>query len=201
MQIATLHDLMVHELRDLYSAEQQLVKALPRMSKAATSEELQKSLQSHLAQTEQHVSRLEQIFDILGASPRGVKCKGMEGLIEEGKGLLDEDIDPEVLDAGIIAAAQRVEHYEIAAYGTVCEFARSMDHAEVVALLGATLAEEKEADEILTGLAEGGINALAARDDQEDMGSEDDNGAAVSTEKRSSRASGVSRTSTGSRRE
>ncbi|MDP1861103.1 MAG: ferritin-like domain-containing protein [Gemmatimonadaceae bacterium] len=131
MQIATLHDLMLHELRDIYSAEQQLVKALPGMSKAATSEELQNALQSHLAQTEQHVSRLEQVFEILGESPRGVKCKGMEGLITEGKGLLDEDIDPEVLDAGIIAAAQRVEHYEIAAYGTVCEFARSMDHSEV----------------------------------------------------------------------
>ena len=200
MQIATLHDLMLHELRDIYSAEQQLVKALPGMSKAATSEELQNALQSHLAQTEQHVSRLEQVFEILGESPRGVKCKGMEGLLAEGKGLLDEDIDPEVLDAGIIAAAQRVEHYEIAAYGTVCEFARSMDHSEVVALLGATLAEEKEADDILTGLAEGGINALAARDDQDEMGREDDNSAEVSGRNRSARASVADRPNSGSRR-
>ena len=166
MPIANLHDLLVHELKDLYSAERQLVKALPRMAKSATSPELKQALTNHLAQTEEHVVRLETAFEMLGASGRGQKCKGMEGLIEEGKGLLEEDIDPEVLDAGIIAASQRIEHYEIAAYGTVREYARSMDQGELMALLDATLAEEKTADTLLSGLAEGGINALAERGDE-----------------------------------
>lgn len=164
--IATLHHLMIHQLRDIYSAEKQLVQALPKMVKQATSEELQAALSTHLNETQEHVARLEQAFEALGVSSRGMKCKGMEGLIEEGKELFEEDVDPEVLDAGIIAASQRIEHYEIAAYGTVCEYARSMGHDEVVELLEATLAEEKEADTILTSLAEGGINALASRGDE-----------------------------------
>ena len=174
MPIATLHDLMVHELKDLYSAERQLVQALPKMAKGATSEELQQALTDHLEQTKEHVARLEQVFEILGVSARGVKCKGMEGLLEEGKELLEEDIDPEVLDAGIISAAQRVEHYEIAAYGGAAEFARGMQHNDIVELLELTLQEEKDADQLLTSLAEGGINALAMRDGQENMG-EDEN--------------------------
>ncbi len=171
-ELATLHDLMVHQIKDLYSAERQLVQALPRMAKHANSQELQVAIQTHLEQTETHVSRLEQCLDLLNESARGPKCKGMEGLIEEGKELLEEEVDPEVLDAGIIAAAQRVEHYEIAGYGTVCEYARIMGHEEVLELLQATLEEEKETDSLLTSLAEGGINALAERDGQGDMGSE-----------------------------
>ncbi len=163
--IATLHDLMIHQLRDIYSAEKQLVQALPKMVKNANTEELQDALSTHLNETQEHVARLEQAFELLGVSSRGMKCKGMEGLIEEGKELFEEDVDPEVLDAGIIAASQRIEHYEIAAYGTVCEYARSMGHDELLALLDATLAEEKQADTTLTTIAEGGINALANRGD------------------------------------
>lgn len=170
-ELATLHDLMVHQIKDLYSAERQLVQALPRMAKHANSRELQVAIQTHLEQTESHVSRLEQCLDLLKESTHGPKCKGMEGLIEEGKELLEEKVDPEVLDAGIIAAAQRVEHYEIAGYGTVCEYARIMGHEEVLELLQATLEEEKDTDSLLTSLAEGGINALAERDDRGDMGS------------------------------
>ncbi len=163
MSIATLHELMVHELKDVYSAERQLVQALPKMAKHATSPDLQNAILTHLAQTEGHVERLEEVFKLLGESKRVQKCKGMEGLIEESKELLDEDIDPEVLDAGIIASAQRAEHYEIAVYGTVCEYARAMGHDDVLALLEATLEEEKAADQLLTELAERGINDLANR--------------------------------------
>jgi ferritin-like metal-binding protein YciE len=172
MALDTLHDLMIHELKDLYSAERQLVQALPRMAKNATSNELQTAIRNHLAETEEHVARLQQLLEEFGESTRGQKCIGMEGLIEEAKELMDEDGDEDVLDAGIIAAAQRVEHYEIAAYGTVCEYARIMGHANAVELLGKTLEEEKKADELLTSLAEGGINALAQRDGQEGMGEE-----------------------------
>src|SRR5688572_26928404 len=170
MSLATLHDLMVHELKDLYSAERQLVQALPRMSKNATSDELRTALDNHLAETEEHVTRLETIMESMGESPRGQKCEGMHGLIEEGKGLLKEDADPEVLDAGIIVAAQKVEHYEIASYGAVCEYARMMGHTEALQLLERTLEEEKNADRKLNEIAEGGINALAERDGQEHMG-------------------------------
>jgi len=169
----TLHDLMVHQLKDLYSAERQLVQALPRMAKHASSGELQVAIENHLEQTETHVSRLEQCLELLNESTRGPKCKGMEGLLEEGKELFEEEVDPEVLDAGIIAAAQRVEHYEIAGYGTVCEYARIMGHDDVRQLLQSTLEEEKEADVLLTSLAEGGINALAERDGQVEMGSKE----------------------------
>jgi ferritin-like metal-binding protein YciE len=169
--LSTLHDLMVHQLKDLYSAERQLVQALPKMAKGANAPELQVAIQNHLEQTKGHVARLEQVFEVLGETSRGPACKGMQGLIEEAEGLLDEEqVDPDVLDAGIIADAQRVEHYEIAAYGTACEFARSMKHERVVSLLQETLDEEKEADRLLTSLAEGGINALAMRDGLEAMG-------------------------------
>lgn len=171
--IATLHDLMVHQLQDLYSAERQLVKALPKVAKSANAPELQVAIQTHLTQTEEHVARLEKIFETLGASSRGEKCKGMEGLIEEAEGFLEKEVDPEVLDAGIIADAQRIEHYEIAAYGTACEFAKSMGHTQVASLLEDTLNEEKEADKLLTTLAEGGVNALAIRDGLVSMGSKD----------------------------
>jgi ferritin-like metal-binding protein YciE len=162
--MSTLRDLMIHQLRDLYSAEQQLVKALPKMAKSANAQELQTAIRTHLEQTEGHVVRLEQALEELGETPRAIHCKGMEGLIKEGEELLEEDIDPEVLDAGMIAAAQRVEHYEIAAYGTACEFAKSMGHTRVASLLNETLDEEKATDQLLTNLAEGGINLLATRD-------------------------------------
>jgi ferritin-like metal-binding protein YciE len=200
MALETLHDLMVHELKDLYSAERQLVQALPKMAKNATSEELQTALTNHLAETEEHVSRLEQIMEGLGESPKGQKCKGMEGLIEEGKSLLEEDADEDVLDAGIIAAAQRVEHYEIAAYGTVCEYARIMGHTDALALLEQTLEEEKTADSLLTSLAEGGINALAERDGQENMGdAEEEEEEAPAPRARATKTNGASRAKTAKR--
>jgi ferritin-like metal-binding protein YciE len=164
---------MVHELKDLYSAERQLVQALPRMSKNANSDALRTAFDNHLAETEEQVTRLETILESLGESPRGQKCHGMEGLIEEGKTLLKEDADPDVMDAGLIVAAQKVEHYEIAGYGAVCEYARLMGHTNALKLLEKTLQEEKNADQKLNEIAEGGINALAGRDGQENMGKGD----------------------------
>lgn len=157
-KLATLHDLLVDELKDIYSAERQLVKALPRIAKAAATPELRRALENHLQQTEGHVQRLERIFQQLEQSPRGKKCKGMEGLLEEGKEVLEADADPGTRDAALIGAAQRVEHYEIAAYGTARAHARAMGHQSVAALLQDTLDEEVEADKLLTQLAEQGIN-------------------------------------------
>lgn len=160
-KIKSLHDLFVHELRDLYSAEKQLLKALPKMAKAATHEELKEGFEQHLSQTEEHVTRLEEIFEKLGVSSRGEKCAAMEGLIEEGKKIMEEDISDNVLDAALIAAAQRVEHYEIAGYGTAKTFAEILGQDEAVDLLEQTLDEEKETDVKLTELAENNINADA----------------------------------------
>lgn len=171
--IATLHDLMLHELKDIFSAERQLVKALPKLAARVSSEELKTALMEHLAETKHHVTRIEDCFRLLGETARARKCKAMEGLIAEGSDMLDEEIDPEVLDAAIIAAAQRAEHYEMAAYGTLREYARLMGHAEVQALLESTLSEEKQADQRLTVLAESGVNALALRDGQQSMGARD----------------------------
>jgi ferritin-like metal-binding protein YciE len=150
-----LRELYVDELRDIFNAENQLTKALPKMAKAATSNELRSGFEEHLEQTKGHVRRLEQIFDALGEKPTGKKCKGMEGLIEEGKEMIEEDeLEEEVLDAGLISAAQRVEHYEIAAYGCVRTYANLLGEDEAVQLLEATLKEEKATDQKLTQLAE-----------------------------------------------
>ena len=195
MPLATLHDLWVHELKDLYSAERQLVQALPKMAKNATSDELRTALENHLAETEEQVTRLEQILESFDESPRGQKCEGMEGLIEEGKSLLKEEADPDVLDAGIIVAAQKVEHYEIASYGAVCEYARMMGHTEALQLLEQTLEEEKNADQLLNQLAEGGINALAERD-ANGMNGEEEEGAertSSTTRKRAPKSGGRAR--------
>jgi ferritin-like metal-binding protein YciE len=157
------YKLYIEELKDLYSAETQLTKALPKMAKAASSDELRQAMEKHLAETEGHVKRLEQIFEKLERSPRGKRCKGMAGLIEEGSELLKEkgEMEAEVLDAGLIAAAQRVEHYEIAAYGTARTFAQRLGHQEAAQLLQQTLDEEYATDRKLTALAEGGINQEA----------------------------------------
>ena len=168
MSLETLQDLLVHELKDLYSAERQLIQALPKMAKAAGSDELRTAFENHLSQTQEHVVRIETIMESFGESPKGQKCAGMEGLVEEGKNLLKEDADADVMDAGIIAAAQKVEHYEIASYGAVVEYARVLGHTEAVQLLEQTLEEEKTADKLLTRLAEGGINALADANGSED---------------------------------
>ena len=160
-KMGTLEDLYVDMLKDLYSAEKQLVKALPKMAKSAQSPDLQKAFQEHLGQTEQHVERIERIFSNLEGTPRGKKCVGMEGLIEEGAELLKEDVDPDVLDAGLIAAAQKVEHYEIASYGTARAWAEKMGHDDEARLLQETLDEESTANEKLTQLAENHINMEA----------------------------------------
>jgi ferritin-like metal-binding protein YciE len=148
-----LKELYVDELKDLYSAESQLVKALPKLAKAAASEELRAGFEEHLEQTKGHVQRLEQIFEMLNESPKGKKCKGMEGLIEEGSEIMEEGFEDALLDSALIGAAQRVEHYEIAAYGTVRSFAEELGESEHASLLAETLEEEKETDEKLSELA------------------------------------------------
>ncbi len=161
MEIDSLQKLYIEELKDLYSAEKQLVQALPRMAKKASNPQLRAAFEEHLEVTKKLVERLDQIFERLGRSPRGKKCKGMEGLIEEGKEMMQEDMDPEVLDAALISAAQKVEHYEIAGYGTVRAYARLLGEEGDARLLQKTLDEEGEADKKLTQLAESSVNVEA----------------------------------------
>ena len=161
MEKNTLRELYVEELRDIYDAEKQLIKALPKMAEAASSEELRSGFEEHLEQTKGHAQRLDQIFNALGEKPTGKKCKGMQGLVSEGSEVIDEDFDDDVKDAALISAAQRVEHYEIAAYGTVRTYASILDEQNAVSLLEKTLEEEKETDQKLTELAEN-INTEAA---------------------------------------
>ena len=170
MKLNRLRHLYVAELKDLYSAENQLVKALPKMARASTSGDLRAGFEGHLEQTKEHVARLEKIFKALGESPNGKKCKGMEGLIKEGGELIAEDPAPEELDAGLISAAQRVEHYEIAGYGCVSTYAKILGEDQAVSLLRQTLEEEKETDKKLTQLA-GQINIEAANSEESDAGS------------------------------
>jgi ferritin-like metal-binding protein YciE len=160
-KMRTLEDLYVDLLKDLYSAEKQLVKALPKMAKNSSSSDLQKAFQEHLKQTEGQVSRIERIFSDMGGSPRGKKCVGMEGLIEEGNELLREDAEPEVLDAGLIAAAQKVEHYEISGYGTARAWAERLGYDRAAQLLQQTLDEESMANEKLNQIAESHVNMEA----------------------------------------
>jgi ferritin-like metal-binding protein YciE len=155
-----LKELYIDELKDLYNTENQLVEALPQLARAAASDELRQGFEEHLDQTKGHVERLEKIFEMLGESPKGKKCKGMEGLIEEGSEVMEEDYEGNLLDAALIGAAQRVEHYEIAGYGTVRSLAETLGETEHVSLLDETLSEEKETDEKLTELARQ-INAEA----------------------------------------
>jgi ferritin-like metal-binding protein YciE len=158
----TLHDAFLDELRDSYDAEKQLTKALPKLAKAATSAELRNAFESHLEETREHVSRLEQAFELLDEKARGKHCEGIAGIIEEGGAITEEEFDDATMDAALIAAGQRAEHYEIAAYGTLVAWAREMGHEEVAKLLQDTLDEEKAADKKLTALAEGRINRTAA---------------------------------------
>src|ERR1700693_2778134 len=170
MQMNRLKHLYVEEMKDLYSAERQLLKALPRMAEASTSEDLREGFEGHLSQTRESVARLEKIFKALGENPKGKKCKGMEGLIKEGSEMIEEDPAPEELDAGLISAAQRVEHYEIAGYGCVSTYAKLLGEEQAVSLLRQTLEEEKETDKKLTQLA-GHINLEAAESKESDGGS------------------------------
>ena len=154
MEHNALMELYVDELKDLYDAESRLVKALPKVAKAATSQKLRSAVEEHLEQTKGHVDRLKEIFDNLGEKPSGKKCPGMMGILKEGEEIMDEDFEGEVMDAALISAAQRVEHYEIAAYGCVRTWAELLGENEASSLLEKTLEEEKETDEKLTQLAE-----------------------------------------------
>ena len=160
-KLSSLDDLLVHELQDLYNAESQILKALPKMIKAASHPELQSAFEEHLEQTEGQVERLDQVFKLLGVPAKGKKCEGMAGLIEEGKKIMEEDAEPSVMDAALIAAAQKVEHYEIASYGCVCTYAEMLGYDQVHDLLGQNLEEEETTDEKLTELAESVINIEA----------------------------------------
>jgi ferritin-like metal-binding protein YciE len=163
-----LKHLYVEELKDLFSAENQLLKALPKMAKASTSEDLRAGFEGHLEQTKEHVARLEKIFKDLGETTGGKKCKGMAGLIEEGAEMIAEDPAPEELDAGLISAAQRVEHYEMAGYGCVSAYAKLLGEDRALSLLKQTLEEEKETDKKLTQLS-GRINVEAADSEESDQ--------------------------------
>ena len=167
MEMETLQDLYVEGLKDLYSAENQILKALPQMIKKASDPKLKRAFTTHERQTRQQAKRLERICKQLGEKPTGKKCVGMEGLIKEAKELISERPDPDVLDAGLIAAAQHVEHYEIAGYGTMRTYARLLGFEEQAQLLQQTLDEEGETDKLLTGLSQS-INVEAATDDEED---------------------------------
>jgi len=158
----TLHDAFVDELRDTYDAEKQLLKALPKMAKAASSPELKAAFESHLEETRGQVRRLEQVFETIDEPVKGKHCDGIAGIIEEGKSIMEEDFDDVTMDACLIAGGQRAEHYEMAAYGTLVAWARAMGHNEAAMLLQENLDEEKAADEKLSDLAEGGINQAAA---------------------------------------
>jgi ferritin-like metal-binding protein YciE len=169
----TLRDSLVDEIKDLFNAEKQLTKALPKLAKNATNPELRAALESHLGETQEQIARLEQVFELLDETPRGKHCAGMAGIIEEGNDMLEEDADDAVMDACIIAAGQRAEHYEMAAYGTCIAWAKVLGLDEVAVLLETSLKEEKAADEKLSALAESGINQAAlAGNDSEDDGDE-----------------------------
>jgi ferritin-like metal-binding protein YciE len=162
MEMNVLQDLFHDMLKDTYDAEHQITKALPKMAKAANSSKLKSAFEEHLKQTENHIKRLEQVFESIGKKPTRKSCVGMKGLIEEGSELMKENAEPEVLDAGLIAAAQKVEHYEMAAYGTARSYANLLGMGEAARLLEQTLEEEKATDAKLTSLAEGSVNVKAA---------------------------------------
>jgi ferritin-like metal-binding protein YciE len=194
MALATMQDLFIEQLKDLYSAEKQLVQALPKMAKAATTPELVQAITDHLGQTQNHVSRLEQCFDHLNASSRGKRCKGMEGLIEEGKETIEEEGEGVVKDAGLIAAAQRVEHYEISGYGTAKTMASLLGLDDVADLLDETLGEEEEADKLLSQIAMDQVNPQAmsvgngGRMEQEDESEDEDESEKMEKPSRPSKA-------------
>jgi ferritin-like metal-binding protein YciE len=162
MELESLQDLFVDSLKDLYSAETQITKSLPKVIKAASTPELQEALQNHLKETEGQIVRLEKIFNRLGEKPTGKKCKAMEGLVAENKEMMGEDAEPEVMDAGLIVGCQKIEHYEIAGYGSMITFAKILGDHESAKLLQQTLVEEEKADKKLTEVAESTINVQAA---------------------------------------
>lgn len=186
MKLETLRDLFIHELKDLYSAEKQLIKALPKIAKGATNPDLRDGILRHLEETKEHAARLETVLADLGTSNRGPKCKAMEGLLAEGSSLLEEEADPEVLDAGIIGGSQKIEHYEIAGYGTACAFAELLGEAEALETLRQTLEEEKATDEKLSELALSTVNLAAADNEEGDGGEEEGDEKSSTTPKKKS---------------
>jgi ferritin-like metal-binding protein YciE len=186
-EAGTLHDAFIDELRDTYDAEKQLTKALAKLAKASSNPKLRQAFESHLQETQAQIARLEQVFKSLDEKVRGKHCDGIAGIIEEGKSIMEEDFDETTMDACLIAAGQRAEHYEMAAYGTLVTWAQVMGHTQVAKLLQQTLEEEKAADKKLSGLAEGGINQGAAdgahADDEEEPA-----GAAARSRKSSAKA-------------
>jgi ferritin-like metal-binding protein YciE len=188
-EAGTLHDAFIDELRDSYDGEKQLTKALAKLAKAATSPQLREAFEAHLEETQGQIERLEQVFELLEEKARGKHCDGIAGIVEEGKSIMEEEFDETTMDACLIAAGQRAEHYEMAAYGTLVAWAKAMGHTEAAKLLQQTLDEEKAADKKLSGLAEGGINqgaADAAHADDE----EEPVGAAASSARKSSAKAG-----------
>ena len=188
-EAGTLHDAFIDELRDSYDGEKQLTKALAKLAKAATSPPLREAFKAHLEETQGQIERLEQVFELLEEKARGKHCDGIAGIVEEGKSIMEEDFDETTMDACLIAAGQRAEHYEMAAYGTLVAWANAMGHTEAAKLLQQTLDEEKAADKKLSGLAEGGINqgavgAVDADDEEEPVG------AAASSARKSSAKAG-----------
>lgn len=161
MKLNTLKDLYIEELKDVYDAEKEIVKALPKMAKSASSPELRNAFEDHLEQTRTHVQRLEEIFAGMGEQPKTKKCHGLRGIVDEGEDLMGEDGNPSVIDAGLIAGAQRVEHYEIAVYGSLNTWAREFGDERAAQLLRTTLEEEKQTDEKLTNIAESAVNVQA----------------------------------------
>jgi ferritin-like metal-binding protein YciE len=197
MSADNLREALVEEIKDLYNAEKQLLKALPKMAKGASSDELREAFESHLEETEGQVTRLERVFELLDEKPRGKHCAGMAGIVEEGSEKLQEDMEDSVLDACLIASAQKVEHYEIGAYGTAIAWAEALELSDVAQVLQETLAEEKAADEKLTALAESGINEAATAGESEDEMEEDQAGAARGRSRSAEPASAAARSATG----
>jgi ferritin-like metal-binding protein YciE len=197
----TLHSAFIDELRDTYDAEKQLTKALPKMAKAASSPELRAAFEKHLNETRTHVERLEAVFASIDEKARGKHCDGMAGIIEEGKTVMKEDFDDATMDACLIAAGQRAEHYEMAAYGTLAAWAKAMEHTEAANLLEMTLEEEKATDEKLSEIAESGINHEAASAAHPEMDGEADGErrSATATRKKTSRKSSPRKSVTYSR--
>jgi ferritin-like metal-binding protein YciE len=161
MKLNNLKDLFIHELQDLYNAEQQILKALPKMMDAAKSDELKKAFKKHIEETKGHVSRLDKVFENMGEKATGVKCKAMEGIIRESEDMINEKADSDVMDAALVGMAQRVEHYEIASYGTLCTYAKQLEMRDVLDQLQMNLDEEKKTDQTLTYIAENKINIKA----------------------------------------
>jgi ferritin-like metal-binding protein YciE len=168
MEMSNLQDLLVENLKDLYSAETQMLKALPKVAKKVENEQLRQALTMHVKETEQQVKRLEQVLSQMGEKPGGKKCHGMEGLLEENKEMMEEDAEPEVMDAGLIVGCQKAEHYEIAGYGSAVTFAKLLGNQEAARLLAQSLNEEERADKKLTEIAETTINVQAA-DESDDV--------------------------------